>query len=74
VSILTEDLRFLKPQTQEMFKNSTSVRKIITIFATTNFFSFYSIRSVFRQPEFIKPAPIPYKEKQQMLLEDYRTW
>jgi len=72
--VLAEDLRFLNLKTQEMHKNSTFVRKIIAILTGANSFSFYSVRSVFRQPEFIKPAPVCYKEVQKMLQEDYRIW
>ena len=74
VYIVKRFIKFLNLKTQEMNKNSTLVRKIIAILTGTNFFSFHSIRSVFRQPEFIQPATVCYKEVQKMLLEDYRTW
>ena len=71
---LTKLKYFETSKRKKMNKNSTLVRKIITILTGTNFFSFYTIRSVFRQPEFIQPATVYDKKVQKMLQEDYRIW
>jgi hypothetical protein len=57
-----------------MNRNSTLLSKIKSLLTNKNFFSFHSIRSVFRQPEFIQAAPLCYKKVQKMLIEDYRIW